>query len=314
MYFLMSRLEAAARTIFLMHSVLVLAFAQRDRVKLNTGQLMPLVNCGGTAQSVKPGNHYSNYSEWLRRGGRGIDTALTYTDPINYQIRDAIKSHPEIPREDIWVTSKVPCCPGTRFCRQPEYNGTVAEGMRKNNRLLGIATTDITLLHHPCDSDEDTILAWVEMEKALGIGLTKAIGVSNFNAALLAKLAADSRTHVVPAVNQCNHAIGNHNASHSPRNGGDDATVEYCLDHGISYSAYSPLEGLDGQDVWKLPAVANIAKAHNVSGAQVALKWLVQQGISVVTAAHNPTYIEEDIDLWSWGNLTTTEMATLAAI
>ena len=311
----MPRLKTVvARAIIFMLSVLDVGSAQRDRVKLNTGQLMPLVNCGGTAQSVKPGNHYSNYSEWLRRGGRGLDTALTYTDPINYQIRDAIKAHPEIPREDIWVTSKVPCCPGTHFCTQPEYNGTVAEGMRKNNRLLGIVTTDITLLHHPCDDDEDTILAWIEMEKALGIGLTKAIGVSNFNAALLAKLAADSRTHVVPAVNQCNHAIGNHNASHSPRHGGDDATVQYCVDHGISYSAYSPLEGLDGEDVWKLPAVADIAKAHNVSGAQVALKWLVQQGISVVTAAHNPTYIKEDVDLWSWGNLTTTEMATLAAI
>ena len=310
----MTRLHAAARGMFLMHAVFVLTFAQHNKVKLNTGQLMPLVNCGGTAQSVKPGNHYSNYSEWLRRGGRGLDTALTYTDPINRQIHDAIKAHPEISRRDIWVTTKVPCCPGTRFCSQPEYNGTVAENMRKNNKLLGLATTDITLLHHPCDNDEDTILAWLEMEKALEIGLTEAIGVSNFNADLLTKLAADSRTKVVPAVNQCNHAIGNHNASHNPKHGGDDDTVKYCFEHGISYSAYSPLEGLDGQDVWKLPAVASIAKAHKVSGAQVALKWLVQQGISVVTAAHNPTYIGEDIDLWSWGNLTKTEMDTLAAI
>ena len=27
------------------------------RVKLNTGQMMPLLNCGGTAQSTVPGNH-----------------------------------------------------------------------------------------------------------------------------------------------------------------------------------------------------------------------------------------------------------------
>ncbi len=53
---------------------------------------------------------------------------------------------------------------------------------------------------------------------------------------------------------------------------------------------------------------------HNVSGAQIALKWLVQQGISAVTAVHRPEYVAEDLDLWSWGNLSAVEMAKLAAI
>jgi diketogulonate reductase-like aldo/keto reductase len=45
----------------------------------------------------------------------------------------------------------------------------------------------------------------------------------------------------------------------------------------------------------------------------VALKWLVQQEISAVTAANNATYIREDVDLWSF-QLTAAEMDTLAAI
>ena len=102
--------------------------------------------------------------------------------------------------------------------------------------------------------------------------------------------------------------------SHSPTHGGDDATVAYCELHGITYSAYSPLEGLSGGSVLKIPAVVSIAKAHNVSAAQIALKWQVQQNIVVVTAAHNPAYIAEDIDLWSWGELSAVEVATLAAI
>lgn len=57
---------------------------------------------------------------------------------------------------------------------------------------------------------------------------TQAIGVSNFNADLLQQLINDPRTKVVPAVNQCNHAIGNHNESHSPNSGGDDKTVAFC--------------------------------------------------------------------------------------
>ena len=96
---------------------------------------MPALNLGGTAPSVKAGDHWSNYSEFLRLGGRGIDTALTYTDDINRQIAAAIKEHPEIPRSALWITTKVPCCPGTpSFCSQSEYNGTVAQSMAKNNQ------------------------------------------------------------------------------------------------------------------------------------------------------------------------------------
>ena len=79
------------------------------------------------------------------------------------------------------------------------------------------------------------------------------------------------------------------------------------------YSAYSPLEGLNGGDVFNIPQVIAIGKAHNVSGAQVALRWLVQQNITAVTAAHNPAYIAEDIDVFSF-ELTPTEMDTLSKI
>ena len=145
----------------------------QGRTKLNTGQMMTLVNCGGTAPGhggTAKQDHFSNYTEWLRQGGRGIDTALTYTDPLNAKINAAMKvphsplipshfplsfphisltfpSHVppisltfslsllsflslislvfartqwaagpgKIPREDIWLTTKVPCCsPGSK--------------------------------------------------------------------------------------------------------------------------------------------------------------------------------------------------------
>eukprot|EP00729_Bicosta_minor_P004917 gene4917-10532_t len=143
----------------------------------------------------------------------------------------------------------------------------------------------------------------IDMERALRQGLTKAIGVSNFGVDLLKQLIADKRTTIVPAANQCNHAIS----------GGDDGTFDFCKKQGISYSAFSPLEGLSGKDVFKIPQVIAIGKAHNVSAAQVALKWVVQQNITAVTAASNPVYISEDISLWGF-ELTAEEMQTLAAI
>jgi hypothetical protein len=66
----------------------------------------------------------------------------------------------------------------------------VAVSTRIQPDLLGLATTDLTLLHHPCDTNADTINAYVTLQGALGSGLTKAIGVSNFNADLLAQLLA----------------------------------------------------------------------------------------------------------------------------
>ena len=136
--------------------------------------------------------------------------------------------------------------------------------------------------------------------------------MSNFGAALLRELLADA-TLAVPAVNQCSHAVGSHNATHMPAQGGDDATAAFCKEKGILYSAYSPMGGLSGTDVFNMPEVIAIGKAHNVSGSQVALRWLVQQGIAVVTAAHNPAYIAQDRDVFGF-ELTAAEMATLAAL
>ena len=252
--------------------------------RLNTGQMMPFINCGGTAQAVRAGNHYSNYSEFLRQGGRGLDTALGYTDPINEQIAAAIKAHPEIPRAELFVTTKLPCPAANK---KPEMACADAQDcMKTNNRLLQLPWTDLTLLHGPChtteagDGTELTILRWLQMEAGLAAGLTKAIGVSNFDSTLLAAMLADPRVQIVPAVNQCDHAIANTN---NTRGGGDDATVQFCQAHGISYSAYSPLQGLwSNSSVLQIPAVLAVGKAHNVSSAQVAFRWVRSVQLSTV--------------------------------
>ena len=57
----------------------------------------------------------------------------------------------------------------------------------------------------------------------------------------------------------------------------------------------------------------DIAKIHHVSPAQIALKWLIQQNISVVTAAHTNKYIAEDIDLFGF-ELSLKEMQMLREI
>jgi len=278
------------------------------------GVEMPFVNLGGVESAP------SNYLDFLNSGGTGLDTALTYGDDIQIQVKQAVDKAVANgrSRNDIFVTTKVPCCPNNIWgpgeknvhCLTPEFNGTIMDDVNRNVALLG-GPADLMLLHWPCTTVDETVKAYAQLEEALAQGKTRAIGVSNFNASVLNQFLPQVK--VKPAVNQCAHSIGAHNATHLPLRGGDSITAQLCKEKGISYSAYSPLGGLDGIDVFKNPTVIKIGEAHNVSAAQVALRWLVQQNISVVTAADQHDYIVEDLDLFSF-ELSDGEMATLSAI
>ena len=93
----------------------------QGRTRLNTGAMMTLVNCGGTAPGhggTASQDHFSNYTEWLRQGGRGIDTALTYTDPLNLKIRAAMKfaaGAGAIPRSECARPPHSQPCPAGRW-------------------------------------------------------------------------------------------------------------------------------------------------------------------------------------------------------
>eukprot|EP00040_Diaphanoeca_grandis_P014767 m.75023 g.75023 ORF g.75023 m.75023 type:complete len:319 (+) comp24727_c0_seq1:163-1119(+) len=279
------------------------------------GVEMPFVNIGGVSGAP------SNYSDYLHSGGSGLDTALTYGDAIQKQVGIAVRSAVAdgIPRKDIFVTTKVPCCSGfiqhcgsnCDLCYNREFHQPIEKDIATDLAFLG--SVDLMLLHWPCATVAETVTVYQGLEKALltSGGKIRAIGVSNFNASFLKEFLP--LVNITPAVNQCSHSVGGHNATHDPSEGGDDTTAEFCKQHGISYSAWSPLGGLEGKDVFKNPTVIKIAQAHGVSGAQVALKWLVQQNISVVTAADKHDYILEDLDLFSF-ELTQSEMVTLAAI
>jgi len=277
----------------------------RSTITMANGLKLPFVNLGGVAS--RP----SNYTSWLSLGGRGLDTALTYGDDVQKQVAAAIKSS-AVPREDIFLTTKVPCCPNKEVshCQQSEFNRTVAETVARDVALLG-KPLDMMLLHWPCDTMEETVSAYRGLEAALEQGLVRSIGVSNFGVNALQALLA--KTEVKPAVNQCGYSIGAHNETHNPALGGDDATAKFCAKNGIVFQAYSPLGGLDGIDVFKNPTVTAVAHKHKKSPAQVALRWLVQQDIAFVTAAENPVYQVQDMDVFSF-NLTQAEMKTLGGL
>ena len=72
--------------------------------------------------------------------------------------------------------------------------------------------------------------------------------------------------------------------------GRDDATREACDRHNITYSAYSPLGGLTKIHIFNDTTVRAIATQHNKTAAQIALRWVVQQGVPAVSASKRAEY------------------------
>merc|ERR1712232_719858 len=91
---------------------------------------------------------------------------------------------------------------------------------------------------------------------------------------------------------------------------------EYCQSKGVLYMSFSTLCGPCGKPGNRTlidgPMVTEIAKAHQVTGPQVALRWAVQQGIPVVPKSHKTKHLKSDFDLFSF-KLTDAEMARLSA-
>lgn len=130
----------------------------------------------GTWQS-KPNEVAVAVETALRSGYRHIDTAHAYGN--EKEVGQGIRAS-GIPRSDIWVTTKL----------NNPWHKRVAEGLDSSLENLQTAYVDLFLMHWPCSTtpedktkhydDWDFKDTWREMEKLLGTGKVRNIGVSNF--------------------------------------------------------------------------------------------------------------------------------------
>lgn len=274
------------------------AVAPAPTIEIAPGILLPMVILG--TGSGQKGNVSDATALWLgSTSGVGVDTAWKYGDEgeVAAGIAAAKKS-----RDSVFLETKIPCS---------TYKEAVAN-IATNLELLQMSQVDLLIMHFPSPCGLGNVAdTWRAIEESFEAGGTKSIGVSNFAIADLEALKATA-VHL-PILNQCEMSVSFH----------DDATIAYCKSQNITYQAYSPLCGgfngssctaRGGKNVLTVPEVIAIAAVHNVSAAQVGLKFIVQQGHPLVTAVWNLDYMEEDLDLWSWGDLTAAEMTTLANV
>ncbi|MBN3298179.1 AKCL2 reductase, partial [Amia calva] len=147
--------------------------------------------------------------------------------------------------------------------------------------------------------DTDYIDTWKAMESLVSSGRVKSIGVSNFNISQLQRLLSVAK--IPPAVNQ---------VELHPYLVQSDL-VKFCKVNNIVLTAYSPFGSpgrpkeyqrgaMDPEKILQDPVVAEIAKKHQRSSAQILLRYHVQQGIAVIPKSVKPNHILENTKIFDF--------------
>jgi diketogulonate reductase-like aldo/keto reductase len=233
----------------------------------------------------------------LAYGTRSIDTAQTYG---NQDGVGAAMQKSGVPRKEIFLTTKVDGGQGE--------NGTVA-AHEENLKLLQTAYVDLLLAHFPCDWDakfcnkEERQATWRGLERLHKAGKARSIGVSHYCQQHIRDILEIATVPI--ALNQQEWHVGM---------GVDPEGVRtFCDAHNITFQSFSPLCGPCGtSELINGELVTGIGAAHNKTGSQVSLKWLVENGSPVISKTNNPKHLALNMDLFGW-QLTEEELKKLGA-
>src|SRR5580692_6719620 len=188
----------------------------------------------------------------LQAGYRHIDTARKYgTEPA---VGDGIRAS-GVPRADIFLCTKV--------SHENLHAADFARSVDESLKALGVDYVDLLLVHWP---EKNTPLAETmgALAKAKRQGLTRHIGVANFNIAMLDEAIRLCPEPLVTLQAECHPYLD------------QTKVIAACRARGLVLTAYCPLSRgrIKGDAV-----LAEVGRRHGKTGAQVALRWLMQQEI-----------------------------------
>jgi diketogulonate reductase-like aldo/keto reductase len=233
----------------------------------------------GTSQLRDCGEIIANA---LKAGYRNIDTAWKYGSEKG--VGQGIRAS-RIPREEIFLGTKV----SHEYLRAADFARSVDESLAN----LQVDYVDLLLVHWPSPEKIPLAETMGALAKAKRDGLARHVGVANFNIALLEE-----------AIRLCPEPIVNLQVEYHPYL--DQAkVVAACKRLGVAMTAYCPLgRGRMPSD----PVLNEIAKNKGKSVAQIALRWLVQQGnIIPIPRSSKPERMAENLDVFGF-SLTDDEM------
>lgn len=224
----------------------------------------------------------------LRLGYRHIDTAWKYGSEkgVGAGIRAS-----GVPRSEIFLVTKV----SHEYLRAADFARSVDESLKN----LQVDHVDLLHVHWPAVDKIPMAETMAALAKAKRQGLTRHIGVANFNIALLEE-----------ARRTCPEPLATLQAEYHPYLD-QRRVLDYCREHGMIFTAYCPLARgrLFGD-----PVLTAISREKNRSVTQVVLRWLVQQGnIAPIPRSSNPERIAQNLDVFNF-TLTADEMKRIHAL
>jgi len=294
--------------------------------KLSNGLEMPMLALGVFQYNVSQAHEAVTLA--LQNGFDMIDGGQAYANNkgVGQAINELISSGKR-KRSDIWMQAKIDGCafPGVGIGLGRCYEDT-KKVLDQQLVDLNLDYVDSVIIHFPpffdmmtggcvlgiCDMVRNQ---WKAMEEFYKANKTRAIGVSNYCKDCYHCL-EEGNFDVMPHIHQLMYHIGM----------GPDKLgyLTHAHQHKMAVQAYSVLANKPEWYFWEPKGInpqilhgaafkgklGEIAKQHNVSTIQVALKWVLKRGLTVLTKSSNPKHLQEDAALWNF-DLTTADMKIL---
>ena len=256
-----------------------------ETVTLNNGIKMPLEGFG-VFQVPDPAVCEQAVLDAIATGYRLIDTAAAYR---NEEAVGRAIAKCGVPREELFITTKL-------WVQDASYEGA-KKAIETSLNKLGLSYIDLYLVHQPMG---DYIGAYRAMEEAYKAGKLRAIGVCNCYPQVLADIC--ETVEVKPAVNQVElHPFFQ-----------QENALALMKEYGVQPEAWGPFaEGNHG--IFTHPALTKIGQKYGKSAAQVALRWNVQRGVTVIPKSVHKERMEQNIDIWDF-QLSDEDMAEIAKL
>ena len=256
-----------------------------ETVKLNNGVEMPLEGFG-VFQVPDPAVCEQAVLDAIAAGYRLIDTAAAYG---NEEAVGRAIAKCGVPREELFLTTKL-------WVQDASYAGA-KKAIEVSRKKLGVDSIDLYLIHQPMG---DYIGAYRAMEEACAAGKLRAIGVCNCYPHVLADIC--ETVEIRPAVNQVElHPFFQ-----------QESALALMREYGVHPEAWGPFaEGNHG--IFTHPVLTKIGEKYGKSAAQVALRWNVQRGVTVIPKSVHKERMEQNLDIWDF-QLSGEDMAQIAKL
>ncbi len=255
-----------------------------EYVTLNNGVKMPVLGYG--VYQTPPEQTEECVLDAIRVGYRSIDTAQAYGNEEG--VGNALAKC-GLPREEFFITTKV-------WITNAGYEKAKAS-IKESLRKLQVSYIDLLLIHQPFGDYYGTYRA---MEEAYKAGTVRAIGVSNFYPDRYIDL--HHFAEIKPAVNQVETHIFQQQKT----------AKEYLKKNGTQIESWGPFaEGKN--DYFNNPVLKEIGAVHGKTVAQVALRFLIQNGVVVIPKSTHKERMEENFNVFDF-ELAADEMAKVEAL